>query len=104
MKLHKYYSIDECNNEDLLFEELESLQEDGKIEFELIDKTTLKIKDLELTTVQERNLIKKLDELGLYSEDIEDDEDDDLPYEDDYEDDYKPKKRSRNNEDDYGDF
>jgi hypothetical protein len=104
MKLHKYYSIDECNNEDLLFEELESLQEDGKIEFELIDKTTLKIKDLELTTVQERNLIKKLDELGLYSEDIEDDEDDDLPYEDDYEDGYKPKKRSRNNEDDYGDF
>lgn len=106
MKLHKYYSIDECNNEDLLFEELESLQEDGKIEFELIDKTTLKIKDLELTTVQERNLIKKLDEFGLYSEDIEDDEDDEesLFEDEDYEDDYKPKKRSRNNDDDFDDF
>jgi hypothetical protein len=32
MKLHKYYSIDECNNEEALFEKLESLQNDGKID------------------------------------------------------------------------
>ena len=31
MKLHKYYSIDECNNEEALFEKLESLKNDGKI-------------------------------------------------------------------------
>jgi hypothetical protein len=104
-KLHKYYLIDECSDEDSLFETLESLQEDGKIEYELIDKDTLKIKDLDLTTVQERNLIKKLDELGLYPEDIEDDEDeDDLLFNDEDYEEYKPKKRSRNNEDDFDDF
>ena len=102
-KLHKYYLIDECSDEDSLFETLESLQEDGKIEYELIDKTTLKINDLELTTVQEKNLSKKLDELGLYPDDI-DDEDDLLFNDEDYEDEYKPKKRSRNSEDDFDDF
>jgi len=105
MKLHKYYSIDECNNEELLVERLESLQEDDKIEFELIDKWTLKIKDIDLTTNEEKKLVELFEELGLYETTVED-EDEDESYEeyDDFEDDYKPKKSRKSYDDDFDDF
>jgi hypothetical protein len=105
MKLHKYYSIDECNNEELLLERLEFLQEDDKIEFELLDKWTLKIKDIDLTTNEEKKLVELFEELGLYETTVED-EDEDESYEeyDDFEDDYKPKKGRKSYDDDFDDF
>lgn len=106
MKLHKYYSIDECNNEELLIEKLETLKEEGKIEFELIDKWTLKIKDLDLTTSEEKKLIEFLDSMDLYDTTVDDDDDDDSSYEeyDEFEDDYKPRRGSKSYDDDFDDF
>jgi len=105
MKLHKYYSIDECNNEDILLERLESLQEDGKVEFELIDKWTLKIKDVDLTTNEEKKLIEFFEDLNLYDTTVdEDDEDDSYEEYDEFEDDYKPRRGSKSYDDDFDDF
>jgi hypothetical protein len=106
MKLNKYYSIDECNNEETLFERLESLQEDGKIEFEKLDNWTIKIKDLDLTSSEERKLIEFFEEIGLYDTTIDDDDDDDEDYEeyDDFEVDYKPKRGRKSYDDDFDDF
>ena len=42
----KYYSLDECKNQDEVFSYLESLQDDGKIYFEVIDLDVIKFKDL----------------------------------------------------------
>jgi len=105
MKLHKYYSIDECNNEELLLERLEFLQEDDKIEFELLDKWTLKIKDIDLTTNEEKKLVELFEELGLYETTVED-EDEDESYEeyDEFEEDYKPRRGSKSYDDDFDDF
>jgi hypothetical protein len=104
MKLHKYYSIDECNNEELLVERLESLQEDDKIEFELIDKWTLKIKDIDLTTNEEKKLVELFEELGLYDTTVDDDDDDSYEEYDEFEDDYKPRKGSKSYDDDFDDY
>lgn len=106
MKLHKYYSIDECNNEEALFEKLETLQNDGKIEFELLDQWTLKIKDLDLTSNEEKKLIEFLDSMDLYDTTVDDDDDDDSSYEeyDEFEDDYKPRRGSKSYDDDFDDF
>jgi hypothetical protein len=101
MKLHKYYSIDECNNEELLVERLESLQEDDKIEFELIDKWTLKIKDIDLTTNEEKKLVELFEELGLYDTTVDDDSYEEY---DEFEDDYKPRKGSKSYDDDFDDY
>ena len=107
MKLHKYYSIDECNDEQALIEKLEALKEDGKIEFELIDQWTLKIKDLDLTSNEEKKLIEFLDSMDLYDTTVDDDDDDDdSSYEeyDEFEDDYKPRRGSKSYDDDFDDF
>jgi hypothetical protein len=104
MKLHKYYSIDECNNEELLVERLESLQEDDKIEFELIDKWTLKINDIDLTTNEEKKLVELFEELGLYDTTVDDDDDDSYEEYDEFEDDYKPRKGSKSYDDDFDDY
>ena len=37
MKLCKYYSLDECKNRNKVFEELDKLQDDGKVEYTYID-------------------------------------------------------------------
>jgi ABC-type uncharacterized transport system involved in gliding motility auxiliary subunit len=106
MKLHKYYSIDECNDEQALIEKLEALKEDGKIEFELLDQWTLKIKDLDLTSNEEKKLIEFLDSMDLYDTTVDDDDDDDSSYEeyDEFEDDYKPRRGSKSYDDDFDDF
>lgn len=106
MKLHKYYSIDECNNEESLFERLETLQNEGKIEFEKVDRLTIKVVDIDLTTNEEKKLIEFFESLDLYHELIdEDDEEDDYYSEyDEFEDDYKPKKSRKSYDDDLDEF
>ena len=106
MKLHKYYSIDECNNEEALFEKLESLKNDGKIEYEKLDNWTLKIKDIDLTNNEEKRLVEFLEQINLYDTTVDDDDDDDDSYEeyDEFEDDYKPRKGSKSYDDDFDDF
>lgn len=89
----KYYSLDECTNQDEVFSHLDSLQDKGKIIYEVIDIDVIKFKDLTgLNSKELKEFSKYLYENdvieypdytkdGYYDDDIEDD------YEDDYEDD-----------------
>lgn len=109
MKLNKYYSIDECNDEEALLEKLDELQDEAKIDYERLDKWTLKIEDLDLTTSEEKKLVEYFESLGLYETQVDEDEDDDFEdpiYDDfdDYDDDsYKTRKKS-SRDDDWNDF
>ena len=105
MKLKKFYSIDECSNEDLLFEKLDQLQDDGKIECDYEDTWSIKITDLELTISEEKDLINLFEKLDVYPNlDLEEAEQDSYDeYYDEEEEEYKPRK-SRNHDDDFLDF
>lgn len=107
MKLKKFYSIDECSNEDLLFEKLDQLQDDGKIEYEYEDNWSIKLVDVELTPTDEKDLINLFEKLDVYPNldkeeaDLEEESYDDF-YEDEYQEDYK--SRRKNSDDEYLDY
>ena len=78
MELFKYYNIDECLDKDKLFQKLDSLVNDGKIDYDL-DGQILKIEDLDLEEFDIEVLVKLFDKLDVftYTEYDEDDQDDD---------------------------
>jgi len=106
MKLNKLYTIDECQNEETLYQRLDTLVDEGKIEYELVDKWTLKIKDLDLSSNEEKKLTELFESLDLYSIEGDDEEDEDLYFGDsDESDDYDGYKPSRKGYDDeFGDY
>ena len=80
--LSKFYSLDECYNKDVVFDYLESLQNEEIIVFEILDYDVVKIKDIGLSDKQLKELISFFDNNDVidYSdydgdEDDEDDED-----------------------------
>lgn len=82
MKLCKYYSLDECTSTESVFEILNDLQEDLKIDYELVESDILKIKDTGLSTSEIKSLLNKLNKYDVidypdYDDEEEDDEDDD---------------------------
>ena len=90
MKSTKFYSFDECPNNNKIIAKLESLSEDRKIEFEFVESDLIKIRDISLTAKE----IKELNQF-LHDNDVledqdyddyvdEDDEDEDLFPEEDY--------------------
>mgnify|MGYP003404478351 CR=1 FL=1 len=101
MKLNKYYSIDECRNEDFLYESLEKLKSDGKIDYSSPERWVIKIVDLDLTTLEEKELIKLLESNDVYSTDMGDEYDDDVDDFDDFADDIddKPSRKSKYDDD-----
>lgn len=100
MKLKKFYSIDECSNEDLLFEKLDHLQDEGKIEYEYEDSWSIKIVDLELTISEEKDLVNLFEKLDVYpNTDREEEEEEYDEYFDEEEYDYKSTKRGKNTDD-----
>jgi len=62
----KYYSLDECSNQDEVFSYLENLQDDGKIYFEVIDLDVIKFKDVNGLTAKEIKEFAKY----LYENDV----------------------------------
>jgi len=93
--LAKYYSLDECNRVNDVFNHLDSLKEDGKVDFESLEDDVFKIRDTglspkelkELISYFEKNdVIEYMDYEDPYSD--EDDEDDWEDDEDDFEDDF----------------
>lgn len=69
MKLYKYYSIEECHDQDELFNILNELQDDEKIDYELIRSSisgdVIKITDLDLTAQETKKLISDLNKLDI---------------------------------------
>jgi len=48
MKLFNYYTLDECKDRKKVFEKLDRLRDDGKIEYEMDGRDIFSIKDLDL--------------------------------------------------------
>lgn len=66
MKLFKFYSTDECTNEKTLFTKLDNLVDDGKIEYSMVERWVIKVKDLDLSTEEEKELVELFDKLDMY--------------------------------------
>lgn len=80
LKLFKYYSLDDCQTPEEVYSILNDLQEDDKIEYEIVEDMgveVFKIKDIGLTTSELKNLISqfnKLDVIEYVMDEIEEDE------------------------------
>jgi hypothetical protein len=79
MKLSKFYNLDECSNREEVFEKLDKLQKDSKIEWNLVENEIIKIEDTGLLIKEVKDLVNFLKEMDvieeIYYEENEDDED-----------------------------
>lgn len=94
MKLCKYYSLDECKTREEVFEKLDSLQDEEKLDYVYIDEDeVIKMNDNTLTAKEIKSLVnffKEHDVLDYpdyeeYLEEEEYDDDEDFDDEDDEE-------------------
>ena len=89
MKSTKFYSFDECPNNNKVIAKLDSLADDRKIDYEFMESDLIKIRDISLTTKEIKDLNQFLhDNDVLEDQDYDDycedeDEDEDL-FTDDY--------------------
>lgn len=91
--LAKFYSLDECYDQDKVFDKLDELLEDSKIDYEVYDDDIIKIKDTGLLFKEKKALLKFFEENDVieyndFDEDDDEDDDEDFEDEDDYDDDY----------------
>ena len=91
--LSKFYSLDECYDQDKVFDKLDELLEDSKIDYEVYDDDIIKIKDTGLLFKEKKALLKFFEENDVieyndFDEDDDEDDDEDFEDEDDYDDDY----------------
>jgi hypothetical protein len=83
MKLKKYYTIDECNDYEKFFLELDNLVSEGKISYEEVDFQIFQINDLDLTTKDIKTLVKTFENLEVYDTEFGIESDDDSDEEED---------------------
>ncbi len=87
--LAKFYSLDECYDQDKVYDRLDELYEDAKIDYEIIEDDLIRIKDTGLTMKEKKELVKFFEENDVieyndFDEDIEDEDDDDDEEEEDF--------------------
>lgn len=89
MKLFNYYNVDECKDRKKVFEKLDQLRDDGKIEYEMDGRDIFKIDDLDLEEIdiEELNDMFDSEDVFPYLDNEEEDEGEDYGDED-YNDDY----------------
>lgn len=88
MKSTKFYSLDECLDQEKVLSKLDLLADDRKIDYEFVESDLIKIKDLSLTAKE----IKELKQFFHDNDVLEDtdfdeedeDEEDDIYDDDDY--------------------
>ncbi len=89
--LAKYYSLDECFEQDRIYDKLDTLSDDSKIEYEIVEDDVIRIKDLSLTLKEKKELVKLFEENDVIEynewEEEDEEEDEDFDDEDEYEDD-----------------
>ena len=107
-QLFTRYSYDECTNEEKLFEKLDELLNEGKVEYNTENQYTFKIKDLELSDDEIQELCDLFDSVEVFPY-MEEDSTEDFDDYDDYNDfdddgdDYNGR-RYKSKDDDYEDF
>lgn len=79
MKLFNYYTLDECKDRKKVFEKLDQLVDDGKIEYEMDDRDIFSIKDLDLeeSDIDDVNELFDSEDVFPYLENSDEDEDED---------------------------
>ena len=102
-QLFTRYSYDECTNEEKLFEKLDELLNEGKVEYNTENQYTFKIKDLELSDDEIQELCDLFEDVEVFPYMEEDITYDDYNDYDDDGDDYNGK-RYKSKDDDYEDF
>ena len=86
--LVKYYSLDECYEQDKIYERLDQLSEDAKLDYETVDEDIIRIKDKGLSLREKKELVKLFAENDVIEyEDLDEEELDEDEFEDDDEDD-----------------
>lgn len=92
MKIKKYYSLDECTNQEEVFTILNDLQDKDKIDYEVIEDDiygdVIQIKDVGLNFNDHKKLIESFNSLDVidfpdYGYDPDEDEDEDFEEEED---------------------
>ncbi len=80
--LAKYYSLDECYEQDKVYDRLDELFNDAKIDYEIIDDELIRIKDTGLNLKEKKELLKFFEDNDVieyteFDEEEDDEEDDD---------------------------
>ena len=82
--LAKYYSLDECFEQDKIYDRLDILSDDRKLDYEIIDDDIIRIKDKGLSLKEKKELIKLFEENDVIEhEDIDDEELDEDEFDED---------------------
>lgn len=82
--LVKYYSLDECYDQDKIYDRLNELCGDAKLDYEIIDEDLIKIKDKGLSLKEKKELVKLFEENDVIEyEDIDDEDLDEDEFEED---------------------
>jgi len=84
-KLGKYYNLDECIDKGLVFEKLDYLQGEAKIEFEEVEDNIIKIVDTGLFVKEKKELLNFFKDNDVL-EDLDYDDEEDFDEEDDLDD------------------
>ena len=88
MRLNKFYSIEECVDDKLLFKILDKMKDGDTINYKKIDNWTIQITDSDLSGDEEKSLLDKFNELCVYCEEEDSDtwlfNDDDEEYDSNY--------------------
>lgn len=80
--LAKYYSLDECYEQDKIYDRLDELCDDDKIDYEIIEDDLIKIKDKGLSIKEKKELLKLFEENDVIEYEDLDEEDLDEEFED----------------------
>ena len=88
-KSTKYYSLDECSNQNKVIAKLDILTDDRKIDYDFLEADLIKIKDISLTLKEIKELNQFFHDNDViedkdYEDDDEDDDEDDYHEDDDY--------------------
>lgn len=73
--LAKYYSLDECYEQDKIYDRLDELSSDAKLDYEIVDEDLIKIKDKGLSLREKKELVKLFEENDVIEYDDIDEED-----------------------------
>ncbi len=83
-KLFNYYSIDECIDEDGLYQSLDKFVDNGSLEYSLMDRWVIRITDIDLTDNEILEVSKILDRCDAFPyldyDDVDEVEEDDMDY------------------------
>lgn len=86
-KSTKFYSLDECSNQNKVLAKLDILADDRKIDYDFVEADLIKIKDISLTVKEIKELNQFLHDNDVIEDKDYEDDDEDFDDEDEYDDD-----------------